>query len=112
MTYERDMMYYNSTLRNVGLFSSISFAMSSSRYFIPKERTNLSRVILILSICMLSVALRINILLIRDMNEFANKSVSDSDKKKYKNWYDIQLVIGSVLLVCVLLHMYKLMRNN
>jgi hypothetical protein len=61
---------------------------------------------------MLSVALRINILLIRDMNEFANKSVSDSDKKKYKNWYDIQLVIGSVLLVCVLLHMYKLMRNN
>jgi hypothetical protein len=108
MQYERAMMHYNSTLRNVGLFTSISFAMSSSRYFLTKGSQLLSKFILIMSVIVLSVALRINILLIRDMNEYTNESKSELDKKKYKNWYDIQAIIGIILLVCVLLHMYKL----
>jgi hypothetical protein len=85
MNTEKDLiMFYQSTLRNVGLYTSISLAaIGSSRFYRGKSRLyNLS--FIFISLIFLLIANHISYLLIQDVNE-----VRTNDMMLIKKWIPI-----------------------
>lgn len=98
--YKNLIMFYQTTLRNVGLFTSISFgALGYSRFHRGKSQVY-NLMLILLSICFLAVAATINCYLISDVMEFAITQEDDM-KAKILKWNVIPqtvLVFQSILL--------------
>jgi hypothetical protein len=92
-------MFYQTTLRNVALFTSISFAaFGYSRVFVGKSkihRYGLLSVGLVFNI----IAFIINLYLLMDMTGFIKKKKKEIDDKLLSKW----LIIPKIILVLQIL---------
>ena len=104
MKTEKDLlMFYQSTLRNAGLFTSISLAMLGySRFYRGKNRLyNVS--FIAISLIFLCVATYISHLLVADMNE-----VRTNDMMLLKKWMPIPHFVMGVNSIVGVFGLYTL----
>lgn len=87
------LMYYHTTIRNVGLFTSIAIAAISSGRVFGKGRKGLKKIysffLFLLGLMFVLMAIRIGKLLIRDLN-IAKEELDD---KSLNDWLFIPQVI-------------------
>lgn len=109
--YKNLIMFYQTTLRNVGLFTSISFgALGYSRFHRGKSQLY-NLMLILLSICFLSVATTINYFLISDVIEFA-KTQEDNMKAKILKWNVIPQTVLVFQAILLLLGLYTLIKQS
>lgn len=102
------MMYYHATLRNVGLFTSISFAtLTYSRYYRHKI-ASYDILLLIVSIIFIVLSLIINYFLILD---FEVISMNNKDLKMSRKWIIIPNITFFVNLFIMILSIITLFRR-
>jgi len=101
------LMYFHTSLRNVGLFTTLSFgAFGYSRYY--RDKIQFYNLILIfIGLVLLSIAFLLNFYLHNDMLVFVQNN-EDSDVAK---WLLVNQVIFGVHSILFLLGLITLMRN-
>lgn len=107
MKTEKDLiMFYQSTLRNVGLFTSISLAMLGySRFYRGKNRFYYVS-FMVISLTLLMVASYIARLLVLDMDE-----VRTNDMMLIKKWIPIPYCVMGINSVVGIFGLYTLYRE-
>ena len=108
------VMFYQTTLRNVGLYTSISFgALGYSRYY--RGKSSLYNVLLLaISILFLVIAGTINYYLIFDMDALLGTYDDENLSEYLTKWRIIPqgvLVIQSMLLFLALYTLYREVRQ-
>ncbi len=108
--YNNLIMFYHTTLRNVGLFTSISFAsLGYSRFH--RDKSQLYNIaLIIISLCFLYIATIINYYLILDINDFS-KHQDDKMHEKIIKWNTIPKIIISFQAILFLLGIYTLIKQ-
>lgn len=101
-------MYFHSTLRNVGLFTTLSYgSLAYSRVY--RGNSHIYDIILIaVSIAFLSIAFVINYLLYQDINTFNVKHKHDNEIIGYKRISQAILGIHGILFI---LGLFTLLRS-
>lgn len=103
---------YNTILRNIGLYISLSLAtLAYSRFFRKQSKSNIFNVynivIIIISITLLSVSFMINYNLINDMNDItASDELNISDV-----WLKIPYFTMCTIIILFILAIYTLYRQ-
>ena len=108
METEKDLlMYFQTSLRNVGLFTSVSFAtLGYSRYY--RDKSNVYNIYLIItSLIFLGVSLFISHNLEKDMEHYQKEMKSD----RLTNWLVIPKVIFYFNIGVFILGLYTLIRG-
>lgn len=103
METEKDLlMYYHTTLRNIGLFTTVSYgALGYSRYY--RDKSELHNIYLIIVALIFNViSIYIGICLIIDINKFDNTLKSKNIKKWKIVPKAIVIVNIGTLLLCVI----------
>ena len=86
MNTEKDlMMYYHTSLRNIGLYTSLSFAaLGYSRFYRGKDNNIYNISLISASIAFLSISLYINYHLIEDFKLY-QKNIQSKNVNKWLN---------------------------
>tara|TARA_B110001452_G_scaffold267348_1_gene276878 strand:+ start:1623 stop:2027 length:405 start_codon:yes stop_codon:yes gene_type:complete len=105
------LMFYNTTLRNVGLFTTISFAaLGYSRFYRGKSKLY-SAGMIVISLIFLLIAFSVNMFLYNTVQEY-----SDIDEfngiQKWRNLTIIVIILQSVLTGFALYTLYRILTNN
>ena len=119
---EQSLMYYHTTLRNVGLYTSISIALFTfSKFFADSYHynTKLIRILIrLLSIFVLSIACYMCFNLYRDilnLNKFHPKMV-ENNLIDVDNWQSllifIFIILFSLLMVCCYAFFVDILHNR
>lgn len=109
--YKNLIMFYQTTLRNVGLYTTISFgALGYSRFYRGKSQLyNLA--LILISLCFLAVAAIINYYLITDVMEFSITQEEDM-KAKILKWNVIPQTVLVFQAILLLLGTYTLLSQT
>ncbi len=101
------MMYYHSSFRNVGLFTTLSLgALGYSRYY--RGKIHYYNIVLILiSFILLSISVLFNLHLYTDIQEYVNEN-QDKDVERFLN---INYIMVGVHIVLALLCIFTLFRH-
>jgi hypothetical protein len=101
------MMYYHTSFRNVGLFTTLSLgALGYSRYY--RDKIQYYNIVLILvSLILLSMAILFNLHLYTDIQEYINE-YQDKDVERF---ITINYIMAGVHSVLALLCIFTLFRN-
>ena len=91
------LMFFQTVLRNVGLYTSISFAcLGYSRYY--RSKSSLYSIGLVaISIMFLVIAMLINSLLIMNSNKY--KNIEEYQQVKKWEWVSISVLILQIILL-------------
>lgn len=116
------LMYYQTTLRNVGLYTSISIALFSfSKFFVEYHHYNSKFIricIRLLSIFVLSCACYICFNLYRDINNLRtfNPSIDTNKIIDVEKWHQllifILIVLSTLLLICIYVFILDIINNH
>lgn len=98
------MIFYQSTIRNIAIYISISFgALVYSRYY--RDKNNIFSIILVLiSIISLIISLIINIFL----NIIINRYKNNPKYSKINKWIYINIIIYIIQIILIILASYTL----
>tara|TARA_B100000424_G_scaffold265871_1_gene256181 strand:- start:150 stop:536 length:387 start_codon:yes stop_codon:yes gene_type:complete len=114
LTFESEkdlLMYYQTTFRNVGLYTSVSFAALGYSRFYRNKSLLYSGGLIAISLGFLAVAAILNILLIKTLENYY-------DKKKYveiQNWEflcKITSILHFILLFFAAYTLYRMLTGN
>lgn len=111
-THKNIMMFYHTTLRNVGLYTSISFgALGYSRYYRGKSQTyNIG--LIIIGLVFNLIAFTINYYLLNDMKSFLHVYKEDQDASLLLDkWMLIPNVVFGIQIILFLFGAYTLFNN-
>jgi len=108
--------YYNTSLRNLGLYTSISIALlGGSRFFIGKDNQNRQRLLLILSLLFLVLSIVYGAMFINDYIKIINNN-SLTDKFLHQKWIILPILImliNSYMLYFIhFSDIYNMYKNN
>ena len=111
LTVRDTMMLYQTTLRNVGLYTSVSLALLGySRFYRGKGNALYNISFIIISMIFLLFALTIVRNLLADHKEILKK-FSDEEKEPLLKWYLIPQALQYALGVVFLFSTYTLIRQ-
>ena len=102
-------MYYNTSLRNVGLYTSISLAIiAASRFFLGKGNETRRKVLVWFSVGFLCISLLFNILFIKDYLSYINelKDGGKDVKGQYK-WLSVPILVLLMNIVMLFMVNFK-----
>lgn len=85
-------MYYHTSLRNIGLYTSISLALLAySRVY--RDKNNFYNLIILFAAIIINiVALLINLYLTRDIKDYLRK-MKKTDEKEFQQWLNLLKII-------------------
>ena len=109
MNTEKDlMMYYHTSLRNIGLYTSLSFAaLGYSRFYRGNDNYIYNISLILASLAFLSISLYINFYLIIDFERY-QKNVNSKDIEK---WILVPKILFGFNLIILILGFYTLIRE-
>jgi len=85
MNESQIMMYFQTSFRNIGLYSSLYIAsLAVARANVISEHHNFTA--LIVCLIFLYIAYNINVNLINDMNDYVSHLESDESKQRIEQW--------------------------
>lgn len=101
-------IYFHTTLRNIGLYTSLSYgSLAYSRFH--RGTTPIFDIMLItISIAFLSIAFILNYFLYQDMNSFIMKQKQGDEVSK---WVPISKAIFGIHVILFILGVFTLMRS-
>lgn len=109
---EKDLiMMYHTALRNIGLYTSLSFALLSiSRYYRNKKLLIYNLGFVSISLIFISVAIYISHNLINDLTYLLN-SIDNGDKSLLHKWLLIPNIILYMDIIILLFTLYTFYRQ-
>lgn len=109
---EKDLvMMYHTALRNIGLYTSLSFALLGISRFYRKKNLFIYNVgFILLSICFLSIAIYIADNLVKDITSLLIK-IDDSEISLLPKWLVIPKTIYYMDIIILLFTIYTLYRQ-
>tara|TARA_B000000557_G_scaffold3973_1_gene3135 strand:- start:81 stop:437 length:357 start_codon:yes stop_codon:yes gene_type:complete len=111
LTVRDAMMLYQTTLRNVGLYTSVSLALLGySRFYRGKGNTLYNISFIVISMIFLLFALVIVRNLLAD-HDIILDNFSDDEKEHLLKWYQIPVALQYVLGIILLFSAYTLVRQ-
>jgi len=112
ITFKDTLMFYQTSLRNVGLYTSISLALLSvSRFYRGKGESMYNISFVILSMLTLLIAFSILQILIRNVTLFRDGLKDEPHKVMVNDWLSISNTLQYVLMAISGLSGYTLYRQ-
>lgn len=103
-------MYFQSTLRNIGLFTSLSYAsLAAYSRFHTGTASTFNLVLIMISISFLSIAFILNYFLYQDMNEFI---VEHKHGKEFAKWVPISQAIFGIHTILFMIGVFSFLRSS
>lgn len=88
----KSLMFYNTTIRNVGLYTSISVALLGYATRLKGDKSKLTKFFFLLaSTAFLSIAIYLNYIMYTILHEYRQSSIKNQED--LKPWMNISLVI-------------------
>ena len=102
-------MYYNTALRNVGLYTSISLAiLGASRFFLGKGNETRRKLLVTFSIGFLCISLLFGGLFIHDyLNLIKQEKDNNKDVKSHYKWLSIPILVMMMNLFMLFMINFK-----
>lgn len=112
LTFKDTLMFYQTSLRNVGLYTSISLALLGvSRFYRGKGDFVYNTTFILVSIATLMLAFSILQNLNRQVSMFMERLKDDDQKKIVGDWLMISTSLQIVLVIISLFSIYTLYRQ-
>lgn len=112
LTFKDTLMYHQTSLRNVGLYTSISLALLGvSRFYRGKGDTLYNVTFILVSMATLLLAFSILQNLNRHVSMFRESLKDENQKKIIDEWLIISMSLQFVLITISIFSMYTLYRQ-
>lgn len=112
MNTERELyMFYQTTLRNVVSFTSVSLALLGYSRFYRDKNYIYNVGFIIISLLILLNAGMICLYLIHDIENFNKQLKKESEKQYFEKWIKIPKIVLGIIVIIALFGLYTLKRE-
>ena len=109
MNEKEMLMFYHTTLRNVGLYTSVAFGTLGYSRVYRKNSYYYTNTLIIISLIFTFIAFSINYILLNELYDFSNNS--DDNVTRIEKWIMIPEIILFVEVILMALAMITLYHN-